>query len=147
LSDDDFELIEGWAYGLYLALSMRPHFWGMSEEYANKTDEEIPEDMQEVIAACCVITAVALPEERENIYEIEPDQQPQTEEEMETELYDPLPLGVKTIMKHGEKLRKERQAKMQKSTIHTTGVHVKVGRNDLCPCGSGKKYKKCCGAH
>src|SRR5690606_16576705 len=23
---------------------------------------------------------------------------------------------------------------------------VKVGRNDPCPCGSGKKYKKCCGA-
>jgi preprotein translocase subunit SecA len=22
----------------------------------------------------------------------------------------------------------------------------KVGRNDMCPCGSGKKYKKCCGA-
>jgi preprotein translocase subunit SecA len=22
---------------------------------------------------------------------------------------------------------------------------AKVGRNDLCPCGSGKKYKKCCG--
>lgn len=22
---------------------------------------------------------------------------------------------------------------------------VKVGRNDACPCGSGKKYKKCCG--
>ncbi|OGO39482.1 MAG: hypothetical protein A2147_07720 [Chloroflexi bacterium RBG_16_57_8] len=24
-------------------------------------------------------------------------------------------------------------------------VAAKVGRNDLCPCGSGKKYKKCCG--
>ncbi|MEL7624873.1 MAG: preprotein translocase subunit SecA [Clostridiales bacterium] len=24
-------------------------------------------------------------------------------------------------------------------------VSNKVGRNDLCPCGSGKKYKKCCG--
>lgn len=23
--------------------------------------------------------------------------------------------------------------------------HVKVGRNDKCPCGSGKKYKACCG--
>jgi len=23
----------------------------------------------------------------------------------------------------------------------------KVGRNDLCPCGSGKKYKKCHGAN
>ncbi|MFA5275425.1 MAG: preprotein translocase subunit SecA [Candidatus Omnitrophota bacterium] len=24
-------------------------------------------------------------------------------------------------------------------------THAKVGRNDPCPCGSGKKYKKCCG--
>ena len=24
-------------------------------------------------------------------------------------------------------------------------VGDKIGRNDLCPCGSGKKYKKCCG--
>ncbi len=24
-------------------------------------------------------------------------------------------------------------------------VSTKVGRNDKCPCGSGKKYKKCCG--
>jgi uncharacterized protein YecA (UPF0149 family) len=21
---------------------------------------------------------------------------------------------------------------------------IKLGRNDKCPCGSGKKYKKCC---
>ena len=26
----------------------------------------------------------------------------------------------------------------------STKVHPKVGRNELCPCGSGKKYKKCC---
>jgi preprotein translocase subunit SecA len=25
-------------------------------------------------------------------------------------------------------------------------ARAKVGRNDACPCGSGKKYKKCCGA-
>ena len=24
-------------------------------------------------------------------------------------------------------------------------VEPKIGRNDPCPCGSGKKYKKCCG--
>ncbi|UAN00083.1 SEC-C domain-containing protein [Polaribacter litorisediminis] len=23
-------------------------------------------------------------------------------------------------------------------------VIKKIGRNELCPCGSGKKYKKCC---
>ncbi len=27
----------------------------------------------------------------------------------------------------------------------TTVVEKKVGRNEPCPCGSGKKYKKCCG--
>ncbi|MGB9619884.1 MAG: SEC-C metal-binding domain-containing protein, partial [Armatimonadota bacterium] len=24
------------------------------------------------------------------------------------------------------------------------GKHGKIGRNDPCPCGSGKKFKKCC---
>ena len=29
---------------------------------------------------------------------------------------------------------------------HTQKIreHKKVGRNDKCPCGSGKKYKNCC---
>jgi preprotein translocase subunit SecA len=37
-------------------------------------------------------------------------------------------------------------------TNHEEGVKKpvvredKIGRNDPCPCGSGKKYKKCCGA-
>lgn len=26
-----------------------------------------------------------------------------------------------------------------------SNLSIKVGRNDPCPCGSGKKYKKCCG--
>lgn len=28
--------------------------------------------------------------------------------------------------------------------IPQPAVSTKIGRNDLCPCGSGKKYKKCC---
>ena len=31
--------------------------------------------------------------------------------------------------------------------IITVAKGVKVGRNDPCPCGSGKKYKNCCGAN
>ena len=30
---------------------------------------------------------------------------------------------------------------------NTVVKNEKVGRNDPCPCGSGKKYKKCCGAN
>jgi hypothetical protein len=35
---------------------------------------------------------------------------------------------------------------MQARRIHAAGAPArrKVGRNDRCPCGSGKKYKKCC---
>ena len=29
--------------------------------------------------------------------------------------------------------------------INGPAVSHKIGRNDPCPCGSGKKYKKCCG--
>ncbi|MGE5568061.1 MAG: preprotein translocase subunit SecA [Rhodospirillales bacterium] len=32
------------------------------------------------------------------------------------------------------------------STAKTVFKSTKVGRNEPCPCGSGKKYKKCCGA-
>lgn len=31
----------------------------------------------------------------------------------------------------------------QQTNIKST---IKVGRNQACPCGSGKKFKKCCGA-
>ena len=42
-----------------------------------------------------------------------------------------------------EEMRKELY-KTQKLS-HTVNAAPKVGRNDPCPCGSGKKYKKCCG--
>ena len=33
----------------------------------------------------------------------------------------------------------------RKKDVTQTSETKKVGRNDPCPCGSGKKYKKCCG--
>ncbi len=56
-------------------------------------------------------------------------------------------------------IKREQMAKEQSASIENIGgdkpmkkkpvvkkAAEKVGRNDLCPCGSGKKYKKCCGA-
>jgi uncharacterized protein len=34
----------------------------------------------------------------------------------------------------------------QESGERQPAVSSKIGRNEPCPCGSGKKYKKCCGA-
>jgi hypothetical protein len=69
------------------------------------------------------------------------------------------------VMEHYERLHREGQHEAQrraerkrqkKGAEHASegGYHAhgtftrdapKVGRNDLCPCGSGRKYKHCCG--
>lgn len=45
--------------------------------------------------------------------------------------------GILSAEKRDEITKNFRLSKM--------AVSSKVGRNDPCPCGSGKKYKKCCG--
>lgn len=44
-------------------------------------------------------------------------------------------------------LTPEQQKALYKEQKQSTTVvkAEKIGRNDSCPCGSGKKYKKCCG--
>ncbi len=54
-----------------------------------------------------------------------------------------------------EDIKREQAAKITSTSGSTDGSEKKspvkkgekVGRNDPCPCGSGKKYKKCCGAN
>ena len=51
----------------------------------------------------------------------------------------------KWMKDHEAELRKE--GNPEQHHVETV-VHEgpKIGRNDPCPCGRGKKYKKCCGA-
>lgn len=45
-----------------------------------------------------------------------------------------------------EKQRAAAQAPQGEKVVRQIKIEApKVGRNDSCPCGSGKKYKKCCG--
>lgn len=55
-----------------------------------------------------------------------------------------------TVVMTGKELTPEEraeQAKKKKPQVQQTVVNTekRVGRNDPCPCGSGKKYKNCCG--
>jgi hypothetical protein len=55
-----------------------------------------------------------------------------------------MPKQKKTTTKKAVKpTKKEVSTKKPKKKVV---LEAKVGRNDPCPCGSGKKYKKCCGA-
>ena len=62
---------------------------------------------------------------------------------------------ILSVVPRTQPIRREQVAKPLKENLTDGSVSKKtvvvrkaerVGRNDLCPCGSGKKYKKCCGA-
>src|SRR6266550_7611949 len=58
------------------------------------------------------------------------------------------PEEARQFGEQAERLRHEplRPAARPGPSAGTTARRVKVGRNAPCPCGSGKKFKKCCGS-
>lgn len=54
------------------------------------------------------------------------------------------PKAMKKWVKDHEK---ELKAENSPGKVQTVVKEKEPGRNDPCPCGSGKKYKKCCGAN
>jgi uncharacterized protein YecA (UPF0149 family) len=40
--------------------------------------------------------------------------------------------------------RQQELARIRRALVHRDSTKKKVGRNDMCPCGSGKKFKQCC---
>jgi hypothetical protein len=36
------------------------------------------------------------------------------------------------------------EKRLKNATVQRSSTYKQIGRNDLCPCGSDKKYKKCC---
>ena len=75
------------------------------------------------------------------------------------ELFDQLMAGIESkisiyLLKAVVTQNTERKEQATNKIVHDTHIKQKgtpikkdkkVGRNDLCPCGSGKKYKQCCG--
>lgn len=46
-------------------------------------------------------------------------------------------------MKYSHLTRKQREAKI--ISVRNSKTDPKIDRNALCPCGSGRKHKRCCG--
>ena len=75
------------------------------------------------------------------------------------ELFDNLMASIESkisiyLLKAEVRQNTERKEQRSNKIVHDTHVKTKgtpiksdkkVGRNELCPCGSGKKYKNCCG--
>ena len=54
--------------------------------------------------------------------------------------------GLKRFFLHSHAPLASLIARQKASAPRLRPATTKAGRNDLCPCGSGRKYKKCCGA-
>lgn len=69
---------------------------------------------------------------------------PELAPEKREDLLEDMFVGLSDIYAHFDAERRATEAAAWPQTIKREGV--KVGRNDACPCSSGKKFKQCCGA-
>ncbi|NLM44896.1 MAG: SEC-C domain-containing protein [Clostridiales bacterium] len=90
--------------------------------------------------------------ESNNLEELEEDSHVQLDIDVEKLYYNMLEAKAKwlyTLPQWDNILSEEKRKEITKKQ-RLSGTVIKeetVGRNDPCPCGSGKKYKKCCGAN
>ncbi|MFW5985082.1 MAG: preprotein translocase subunit SecA [Halanaerobiaceae bacterium] len=70
---------------------------------------------------------------------------PQEENNLNYEQPDVAVPGSRQQKKQAEQSRKMRTNKGEQNKQQTVVKPEEPGRNDPCPCGSGKKYKRCCG--
>lgn len=78
----------------------------------------------------------------------DPDMRPYKEpvsEELREKLLVSLCAGVMRVYRYFAPHRQKSAQLAKNQTGMFRRRQAKVGRNDPCPCGSGKKYKKCCG--
>ncbi|MBR9972120.1 UPF0149 family protein [Magnetospirillum sulfuroxidans] len=111
-----------WAEGFMQAVTLRPAAWKPL-----LTSDKNVELMLPILALCC-------DDDGEPLLDLPQD----VEDRLFAEAGDIIP---ETVLAIADYWRATQTAPVRQSS------GPKVGRNDPCPCGSGKKFKRCCGAN
>lgn len=129
--NSDDTLWELWVAGFEKAMSLRPDCW---EKIVESEDEE---------AAASISMILALHQIDQGTSELKDD----AIDELDQKAPELIPRIVATLNRwtKARHISAPRPAAANRNTGPST--NRKVGRNDPCPCGSGRKYKKCCGAN
>lgn len=131
LSDESGEIFTGndWAEGFMRGTAFNRFYWN--------------DLMQNEEQGGLFVTLFALCNEHNPDPELRPYKEP-VSEELREKLLISLAAGVMHTYRYFEPDRR-----MTAELAEHEGTYrrekAKIGRNDPCPCGSGKKYKKCCG--
>lgn len=120
LDNDDRVLWETWIEGFWRAVSLRPDEWA---ELVTVGDEDLE---TAVFSLGRLYEMAALPSAELDLLKVD--------EEVKKLAPDLIPFAVGIL--HRKRLAARSGSPASAAT--------KVGRNEPCPCGSGKKFKKCC---
>jgi uncharacterized protein len=124
IDTDDSILWEPWLEGFWQAVELRPDAWSDFMR-ANENDA----DVQHAMFILGRLAELSLPGAAPKPMEMDAD--------LQSMAPDLLPHQV-------EVLHRARLAQRDGAEAPAPARSTKVGRNDPCPCGSGKKFKKCC---
>jgi uncharacterized protein len=127
LLEDEHAVAHGndWARGFMRGMQMRHDGWA---ELINDED-----------SGGCLVPMMMLYHEHDEEPELRP--KPITPEKRE-DIIAHMAAGLVGSYRY---FRAHRRANVVAFAPEPSRTFTKVGRNDPCPCGSGKKYKKCCG--
>ena len=107
-------------------------------------EETLPEELQEELDATLTALSFFSSREMAESFHAEAARGEQSLEAMADAIHRVLPTAVAQYAHMGRSIA---EVLAEHDTEAAEPTHsAKVGRNDPCPCGSGKKYKKCCGA-
>ena len=143
LSVEKFDEIIEWGWGFLIGLRMRMPIW-MSRIVA----EELSVDEDPVANSVAVIKALVdtefdttpLIKKFKDEYADDLSEE-ELQQRLVVHLLTILPEAVKVLQEFGEHMDERRKDEL----VHSQQARSnKIGRNEPCPCGSGKKYKKCC---
>ncbi len=144
LGTEGMERMRLWANGLEKALALRSGIWAPDEVLdAAEVDED--QEGDDVLTALMIVLGVARPD---HVPEIFDNVGPGEDEiaQVSAKLIALLPSAVETLQAFASEIEEIRLEDSESEPPAKVPVATaRVGRNESCPCGSGKKYKKCCG--
>ncbi len=153
LQDSQLAQLYEWVSGFEEAIALRDELWDPAE-YPDLNDRR----KEELYHSMMTIQGLVDPVEAMDFFEDMPEEVFQEvfsgldenladrETRVQLFLMASLPLAVETLQDHARTVLKKRQQHPAGRKNVTPIRSAKIGRNEPCPCNSGKKYKKCCGA-
>jgi yecA family protein len=130
------DAIRDWCGGFVLGAGLRQEYWTQPDEDPNA--EEVNAAMMAMLSIADDAVVKEIMHESDNAPGAEDESHEQSKFLAHAIVI--LPDAVRVLTEHTQAMDIARVAHM--APAHSN----KVGRNAPCPCGSGKKFKKCCGA-